>query len=218
MDRYKARLVAKGFTQKYGIDYHETFSPVVKMSTVRCLISLAASINWKLFQLDINNAFLHGTLDEEVYMKVLEGVVAPKGHVCKLTKSLFDLKQASKQWFARLVAELKLKVSINLKMITPLFIKQDSSDITIMVVYVDEIIITGSNETLIVASKAHLHNTFSIKDLGLLNFFLGIEISKTEDGYILTQKKYTKELLHDCELDVSKPAITPFPPQSQALF
>lgn len=76
--------LAKGFTQKYGLDYQETFSHVVKMSIVRCLISLAASKKWKLFQLDVNNAFLHGQLHGEVYMKVLDGILAPTGHVCSL--------------------------------------------------------------------------------------------------------------------------------------
>ncbi|XP_021837610.2 uncharacterized mitochondrial protein AtMg00810-like [Spinacia oleracea] len=166
------------------------------MSTVRCLISLAASKNWRIFQLDINNAFLHGHLDEEVYMKILVGVTAPPGFVCKLNKSLYGLKQASRQWFARLHSELK---------------SQDSGDLTVVAVYVDDILITGSNEDKIAALKSHLHLTFSIKDLGVLNFFLGIEVSHTNEGYILTQKKYTKELLQDCELDISKPVVTPFP-------
>lgn len=80
-----------------------------------------------------------------------------------------------------------------------------------MAVYVDDVIITGSNEALIHDLKAHLHHTLSIKDLGLLNYFLGIEVSKTTEGYVLTQRKYTKELLHECELDLSKSAVTPFP-------
>ncbi|XP_021855375.2 uncharacterized mitochondrial protein AtMg00810-like [Spinacia oleracea] len=181
------------------------------MSTVRCLISLPASRNWDLFQLDINTAFLHGSLDEEVYKKVTEGLSAPPGHVCKLNKSLYGLKQASRQWFARLLNELKSQGYNQSKNDYSLFVKRDSTDITIVVVYVDDIITTGSNVATISALKDHLHQTFNIKDLGLLHFFLGIEVSKIGDGYNLTQKKYTKELLLDYELDVTKPVVTPFP-------
>ncbi|XP_074327310.1 uncharacterized protein LOC141665234 [Apium graveolens] len=211
LERCKARLVAKGFTQKYGIYYQETFSPVVKMSTVRCLIALAAHNNWKLYQLDVNNAFLHGTLKEEVYMKVPEGILHTPTQVCKLNKSIYGLKQASREWHETLVDELINQGFYQSKLDYSLFICKDNTDITIVVVYVDDILVTGSNLAKITALKQHLHAKFTIKDLGVLHYFLGIEVSYLAEGTVLSQTKYTKEIMQLIDADLSKKALTPLP-------
>ena len=211
LQRYKARLVAKGYTQKAGIDYEETFSPVIKMTTVRCLISLAASKQWDIFQMDVNNAFLHGELNEEVYMKAPEGLSNTSKKVCLLQKSLYGLKQASRQWFAKLTTALQSQGFSQSKNDYSLFLKNHLHSFTAVAVYVDDILITGNDQSVISHLKLHLHQMFSIKDLGKLHYFLGIEVGYLTNGIALTQQKFTKELLQCSKADTSKPTITPLP-------
>ncbi|KAJ0733050.1 putative RNA-directed DNA polymerase [Helianthus annuus] len=177
IERFKARLVAKGYNQREGIDFGETFSPVVKMVTVRIVISLAVKNNWKLFQLDINNAFLYGSITEDVYMQLPQGYYS-KGEtkVCKLVKSLYGLKQAPRKWNEKLV---KVLVDIGFKQSLcdhSLFVLNKSNVFLVLLVYVDDIVITGNNESEISRVKQTLSESFKIKDLGILKYFLGIEV------------------------------------------
>ncbi|KAL8145624.1 hypothetical protein AgCh_003680 [Apium graveolens] len=211
LDRCKARLVAKGFNQKYGLDYLETFSPVVKMATIRTLLAVAASKQWSLFQLDVNNAFLHGDLHDEVYIRVPPGIPNPFNRVYRLIKSIYGLKQASREWFSKLLVELILQGFIQSKNDYSLFTKTSDSGICIAAVYVDDIILTGTDLLAIQSLKSHLHIVFGIKDLGKLYYFLGLEIGYLTDGIVVTQHKFTKELLSDCGLDLHKRVVTPLP-------
>ncbi|GKA35263.1 putative RNA-directed DNA polymerase [Tanacetum coccineum] len=209
--RYKARFVAKGFRQQPGIDFHETFSPVVKSTTIRAVLSLAVTNDWPLRQLDIQNAFLHGNLKEQVYMKQPPGFIDPQrpNHVCLLHKSLYGLKQAPRAWFERLskaLFDLGFKGS---KTDPSLFIYSRGDTLLYILVYVDDIIVTGNNKGTIDNIICQLGSAFALKDLGPLNYFLGIEIVPHVSGILLSQKKYILELLQSAGLSNCNPVSSP---------
>ena len=211
IERFKARLVAKGYTQQEGIDFHDTFSPVAKMVTVRCALSLAAMHNWPVFQMDVFNAFLQGDLHEEVFMVLPQGF-GSKGEiskVCRLKKSLYGLKQASRQWNIKLTTALVESGFQQSKHDYSLFTKKVDQKIVMILVYVDDLIITGNDLQLIKESKIILQKNFKIKDLGELRYFLGIEFLRSSKGILMTQRKYILELILEWGLAGAKPAITP---------
>nr|GEV68538.1 ribonuclease H-like domain-containing protein [Tanacetum cinerariifolium] len=210
VDRFKARVVAKGFGQKEGLDYEETFSPVVKMETVRCLLSLAVQNEWEIYQMDINNAFLYGDLIEEVYMLPPPGFFDPSNkRVCKLKKSLYGLKQAPRKWNQKLCETLKENGFEQSKNDHSFFFKNNEKISLFLLVYVDDIIVTGTSKVEIAKFKHFLSNRFRIKDLGELKYFLGIEVLKVSGGLCLSQLKYCLELLHDFGLLACRLVLTP---------
>ncbi|KAK9061911.1 hypothetical protein SSX86_019095 [Deinandra increscens subsp. villosa] len=211
LERCKARLVVRGDTQTYGIDYLETFSPVVKMTTIRTLIVVATKMNWVLSQLDVNNAFLHGDLDEDIYMHPPQGMNLLSSQCLKLQKSLYGLKQASRQWYGKLSAALLSKGYKRSSNDHSLFSKVMVGSVVYLAVYVDDIIITGSNTAEIDSLKDFLHTTFKIKDLGFLNYFLGIEVLQHSDGLILTQRKFAKDMVAEFFIDSPPVVSSPLP-------
>jgi histone deacetylase 1/2 len=211
LDRYKARLVAKGFKQRYGIDYEDTFSPVVKAATIRIILSLAVSKGWSLRQLDVQNAFLHGYLEEEVYMLQPPGFEDPANphFVCKLDKALYGLKQAPRAWFSRLSKKLVDLGFQGSKADTSLFFSNKGGIIIFVLVYVDDIIVASSSERATTALLQDLKGEFALKDLGDLHYFLGIEVNKVQNGIVLSQEKYATDLLKKVGMSDCKPACTP---------
>ncbi|KAM0038591.1 putative RNA-directed DNA polymerase [Helianthus debilis subsp. tardiflorus] len=209
--RYKARLVAKGFNQQAGLDYTETFSPVVKSTTIRVVLSLAVTKQWPLRQLDVQNAFLHGDLKETVYLKQPPGFVDPTkpDHVCLLHKSLYGLKQAPRAWFERLSAALFGLGFKGSKTDPSLFIYSHQGTLLYMLVYVDDIILTGNNNRAIDHVVGSLGQTFAIQDMGQLSYFLGIEVVRSGSDLILSQQKYINELLARANLSKAKPVPSP---------
>ncbi|RVX13764.1 Retrovirus-related Pol polyprotein from transposon TNT 1-94 [Vitis vinifera] len=212
VDRYKARLVAKGFTQSYGIDYQETFAPVAKLNTVRVLLSLAANLDWSLHQLDVKNAFLNGDLEEEVYMDIPAGLETTSNFnkVCRLRKSLYGLKQSPRAWFERFTKVVKGYGFVQCQSDHTLFVKHfPEGKLAIIIVYVDDIILTGDHEEKIDLLKKLLTKEFEIKDLGNLKYFLGMEIARSKKGIAVSQRKYVLDLLNETGMLGCKPAETP---------
>ncbi|KAJ0454405.1 putative RNA-directed DNA polymerase [Helianthus annuus] len=210
IERFKARLVAKGFTQMEGIDFHDTFAPVAKLVTVRCLLVVAVKKEWHTHQLDVNNAFLHGDLHEDIYMKRPQGFRKQgDNRVCKLKKSLYGLKQASRNWYQKFTTPLQRLGFKQSKADHALFLFKKGEIFVAALIYVDGVIITGNDIHKIQATKRFLDKEFSIKDLGPLKFFLGIEVARTTHGMVLSQRKYTLDILKDAGMLGCRPSLFP---------
>ncbi|CAA7059556.1 unnamed protein product [Microthlaspi erraticum] len=210
LERHKARLVAMGNRQQESVDFKETFASVAKLTTVRHLLAVAAAKDWEVHQMDVHNAFLHGDLEEEMYMKLPPGFQSSDPNkVCRLRKSLYGLKQAPRCWFAKLSTALK---DYGFKQGYPdysLFSLIQDGTILHVLVYVDDFVIAGNDLSVIQKFKEYLHQCFHMKDLGKLKYFLGIEVSRGPDGICLSQRKYALDIIAEAGLLGAKLSAVP---------
>ncbi|KAH9689109.1 retrovirus-related pol polyprotein from transposon RE1 [Citrus sinensis] len=209
--KYKARLVAKGFQQIEGVNYFDTFSPVVKPATVRVVLSLAVMNQWIVRQVDVNNAFLNGELSEEVFMQQPEGFVdkSKSNYVCRLHKALYGLKQAPRAWFEKLRGCLLQWGFRNSKSDSSLFLRKTKVSLIMVLIYVDDILVTGPNSEELDSFIQQFNTVFALKDLGRLSYFLGIEVLYGQDCIYLSQKKYIGDLLAKVDMLECKRVTTP---------
>ena len=212
--RYKARLVVKGFNQKKGIDFEEIFSPVVKMSSIRVVLGIAASLDLEIEQLDVKTAFLHGDLEEEIYMEQPEGfgVKGKENLVCKLKKSLYGLKQAPRLWYKKFDSFMLNHGYNRTNTDHCVFVKKFSDgDFVILLLYVDDMLIVGQDTNKIEKLKKELSKSFAMKDLGPAKQILGMKITRDRASkrLWLSQEKYIEKVLERFNMAKSKPVNTP---------
>lgn len=215
VERHKARLVAQGFTQQGGVDFLDTFSPVAKLVSVKLMLAISVVKNYSLSHLDINNSFLYGDLREDIYMDIPKGLFTEgekPNLVCKLNKSLYGLRQASRQWFLKFTEVLSGFGLHQSSADHSYFHMNNDAGYFGVIVYVDDILLASSNPNTVQRFKAYLGAHFKFKDLGRPKYYLGLEIAQGKSGISVCQRKYMVDLLHDSGLTGCKPAPTPMDP------
>ena len=211
IDKNKAILVIKGYKQKEGLDYFDTYSPVTRITSIRMILAIAALQNLEVHQMDVKTAFLNGVLDEEIYMEKPEGFSAPgqEKKVCRLVKSLYGLKQTPKQWhgkFDRAMVANGFRINECDKCV---YVKNTENGYIILCLYVDDMLIVGSDDDIIKSTKRMLNSSFDMKDMRLADVILGIKISKSSNGLILSQSHYVDKILEKFNKNDSGVCKTP---------
>lgn len=211
VNKHKARLVVKGYSQVFGVDFSETFAPVARLDTIRMLLALAAHKRWKIYQLDVKSAFLNGYLQEEIFVEQPEGfkVKGQEEKVYLLKKALYGLKQAPRAWYSRIDEHLQKLGFVKSLSEATLYVKGTYTNLIIVSVYVDDILVTGSNENLVAEFKTEMLKVFEMTDLGLMSYFLGMEVKQDHNGILISQKKYAKEILKKFHMEGCKSTDTP---------
>src|SRR3954466_10070986 len=209
---YKARLVAKGFRQIQGVDYEETFSPIVMLKSIRILLAIAAYYDYEMWQMDVKTAFLNGNIEEELYMVQPECFIHPKdaGKVCKLQQSIYVLKQASRSWNLGFDEVIKAFGFVQNEEEFCVYKKASGSSVAFLVLYVDDILLIGNDVNFLEGVKEYLNGQFSMKDLGEAAYILGIKIYRDRSNRLLalSQRTYLEKILK-FKMDNSKRGLFP---------
>ena len=188
VDKCKARLVAKGYAQQVGIDYNEIFEPVARWDTIRLTLSIAASRGWKVYQLDVKSAFLHGEITEEVYVEQPKGyeVKGKENKVYRLKKALYGLKQAPWAWFSKIESYFVKEGFERSTSEHTLFTKKEGETSVLFVnLYVDDLIYIGNSKQMLEEFKNSMKMEFEMIDLGCMRNFLGVEVTQTPNGIFI---------------------------------
>ena len=194
---FKTRIVAKGFKQREGVDYFDTYAPVARIISIRVLLALASIYKFIVHQMDVKTAFLNGDLDDEVYMKQPEGFVLPinEKKVCKLVKSLYGLKQASKQWHEKFDLIILSDSFVHNSSDKCMYSKFTKEYEVIVCLYVDDMLIFGTNMKGVCETKKYLSSMFQMKDLNEVDTILGIKIKRHSKDFALCQSNYVEKVL-----------------------
>ncbi len=195
MTKRKSRLVVQGFLQREGLDFNETYAPVAKATTFRLMLALTQAYNLHLHQLDVDSAFLYADLDEEVFMTPPPGMELDEGFCLKLLKSLYGLKQAPRNWNKNIVEHIKSLCFKQCVLDNCLFVKQSGGNMYLISLYVDDILVAGSNREEVENIKRQFTKRYEMKDLGELNYYLGMKITRTQASIKLDQSGYVRDIL-----------------------
>nr|GEU58486.1 hypothetical protein [Tanacetum cinerariifolium] len=212
LQKHKARLVAKGYSQGYGVDYLEVYAPVAHIKTVRTIIAVAAQQRWKIFQLDVISAFLHGKLNEDVYVDQPQGfeVKGSENKVYKLHMALYGLKQAPRAWFNMIDSYFVAEGFEKCPNAQTLFTKKNNAcNFLIVSICMDDLIYTGDDETMLKSFKESMMKSFDMTDLGIMRYFLGIEVLQGNGGKFISQRRYATEVLNRFGMFECKAVKTP---------
>jgi hypothetical protein len=211
VSKYNVRLVAKCYAQTYGIDYEETYSPITKMTIIRAIITMATAKGWSLHQMDVKNVFLHGDLQEEVYMEQPPSYVDQtcSNFVCRLKKALYGLKQAPRTSSDKIGQYLVTNGFQTSNANFSLYVKKTNHGIVVIVIYVDNLIIMGDSNANIFDLKKLLKQKFEMKDLGELHYFLSIEVIQSPKRIWLLQRQHALNKLFEYGMTGCKPISIP---------